>query len=152
DVVLRKQEASEALPNAWLVIPHPKQLRQREVCERGITSQLDDPLASHSMVQPVAFLLRSLVAPDNRRSEHLIVFIEQHCALHLVCCCRYANPEPLFTMRRGRLVEYRGLCPESFCSDQHHNWVLHQDSSDRQPSRAFPHESASSWATGMLDL
>jgi hypothetical protein len=83
DVILWKQESSEALPNARLVTPYPKQLCQREICERRITSQLDKTLASHSVVQPVAFLLRSQVAPDYRWAQHLIIFIEQYRAMHL---------------------------------------------------------------------
>ncbi len=37
-----------------------------EICKRRITSQLNKTLASHSVVEPVAFLMGSLIAPDDR--------------------------------------------------------------------------------------
>ena len=65
------------------VLPHPQQLGQREVGQRRIRRQLDQPLASDLGVQPVALLVRPLIAPDQRWPQHLTGRVEHDRPVHL---------------------------------------------------------------------
>ena len=83
DVVLRQQHVAHAAPDVRLVAADPQQFRQREIGERGIRRQLEQPIAADGVVQPPALGLGALVAPDDRRPQDRAARVEQHRAVHL---------------------------------------------------------------------
>src|SRR5690242_14178456 len=82
-VVLWQQHAAKALPDIGFVISYPKQFGEREVCQCWVAGELNDPGLPQLRVQPIALRLRSLIAPDERRPQYLIVLIEQNGTVHL---------------------------------------------------------------------
>src|SRR5947209_2395133 len=83
DIVLGQKHPTESPPNLWFIVPHPQQFSQSEIRQRGVTGELDNPLLTYLLVQPIALRLRALIAPDKRRPEYLVIFVEQHGPMHL---------------------------------------------------------------------
>src|SRR5579859_4785679 len=73
DVVLGQQKAVEPTPDFWFVGPHPQQLGQGEVGERGVRSQFHQALRSDGFVEIAAFRGGALIAPDQRGPQYLVV-------------------------------------------------------------------------------
>ena len=73
DVILGQQKAVKSPPDPGFVGPHPQQLGEREVGERGIGSQLHQALRPDGVVEIAALSRRALIAPDERRPQDLIV-------------------------------------------------------------------------------
>jgi hypothetical protein len=62
---------------------NPQQLGQSEVCQRRISSELDQTLRTDDSVQVTALFRRPLIAPDQRRPQNLIVLIQENSTMHL---------------------------------------------------------------------
>jgi hypothetical protein len=75
----------------WFVGAHPKKFRKGEVGERGIGSEFDYALRPDGFVQIAAFRRRALIAPDERRTQHFIVPVEQHRSVHLAAQTNAGN-------------------------------------------------------------
>ncbi len=83
DVIFGAENVRDAREDFRLVLLDPQQLGQREVGQRGISGQLDEPFAADDLVQPLALRLGAHVAPDERGAEDFAVFIEHDGAMHL---------------------------------------------------------------------
>ena len=83
NIILRAEHMRNPRKDLRFVLPHPQQLGQREVGQRRIRRQLDQPLASDLRVQPIALLVCPLIAPDQRRPQHLAGGIQHDRPMHL---------------------------------------------------------------------
>src|SRR4030095_15557334 len=62
---------------------YPGQLGCGEPGKRGVASDLNQLVISHCACDAVSFCLASLVAPDDGRTKHLMLLVEQHQPVHL---------------------------------------------------------------------
>ena len=83
DVVFRQQHLPHVLPDVGLMRPDPQELGQREVRERWIRRQLQEPIAADRLVEPAAFGFGALIAPDDRGPQYGAVRIKQDGPVHL---------------------------------------------------------------------
>ena len=83
DVIFGQQKAVKSPPDPGFVGPHPQQLGERKVGERGVGSQLHQALRPDGFVEIAALGRGALIAPDEGRAQNLIVAIQQHRAVHL---------------------------------------------------------------------
>ena len=67
--------------NFRLVIANPEDLRRGEARQRRVCRDLDQALLPDAFRDFLAFAPRALVAPDDGRAEHPVMFIEHHGAV-----------------------------------------------------------------------
>ena len=82
-VVFRQKHTPETLPDFRFVVAHPKQFGQCEIGQRRIASQLNYFSFANFRIEPVALRLCALVAPNQGRTQDLIVRIQQNRTVHL---------------------------------------------------------------------
>jgi hypothetical protein len=82
-VVLRQQHLPHVLPDVGLMRANPQELGQREIGERWIRRQAQEPVAADRLVEPAAFGFGALIAPDDRGPQYGIFRIEEHGSVHL---------------------------------------------------------------------
>ncbi len=70
-------------PVVRFVFADPQKLRQREIRQRGITRELDEVRSADRLRQFARLLLRALIAPDQRGTNHFAAGIQQNRAVHL---------------------------------------------------------------------
>ncbi len=83
DVIFGQQKAVKSPPDPGFVGPHPQQLGERKVGERGVGSQFHQALRPDGFVEIAALGRRALIAPDEGRAQNLTVAVQQHRAVHL---------------------------------------------------------------------
>src|SRR5215813_7505246 len=74
---------TEPAPVSRFALPHPQQFGQGKVGEWWIAGQINQLICPKQIAEFVALLLGSLIAPDDRRSDNLIICVEQDCTMHL---------------------------------------------------------------------
>ena len=124
NIIFRQQHPAESLPDFRFVVPHPQQFGQREIGESGIAGELDNFPFANVCIEPVALRLRTLVTPDQRRTQNLIVLVQQNRAMHLPGKPDCGNFGSVNSGGRNRLAHRRPgrtmpvvrilLCPASF--------------------------------------
>src|SRR4051812_12329120 len=124
NIVFRQQHPAEPFPYLRLVVTYPKQFCQCEISERWIAGKLDNFVFTNFRVEPVALRLRTLVTPDQCRTQDLIVLIQQNRAVHLPGKPDRGNVRSVKSRGRDRLAHSRPsgpipilwilLCPASF--------------------------------------
>jgi hypothetical protein len=65
------------------VVADPQKLGQREAGEHRVGGVFQNLLAPDSGVDKIHLRLAALVAPDQRRADHLICAVQNHQAMHL---------------------------------------------------------------------
>ena len=83
DVVLRKHDRTNTFPIFRFVLANPEQFCEREICQCGITGQLNQPLLADLDGQIVALLFSANVAPDQSGANDATLVIEHNGAVHL---------------------------------------------------------------------
>ncbi len=83
DVVLGQQHMAHALEIFRFVIAHPKQLGQRKSGEHRIGRPRQNIFHARRAIDEIDLLLAALVAPDQRRPNHLMRVIQNHQPVHL---------------------------------------------------------------------
>src|SRR5207248_6349838 len=81
--VFGKQKVANAAPVFRFVFANPEHFCQREVGERGIASELNQPLQAEGLREITALLFRADVAPNQRGANDVALFIEKDRAVHL---------------------------------------------------------------------
>src|SRR3569833_1685626 len=89
DVVLGEQDLPHLRIHLRLVIPEPAHFGSREAGEHGVGGKLHDSLRAYGPGAPVALGRGALIAPEESRPEHLVVFVEEDGAVHLT-----GEPDP----------------------------------------------------------
>jgi hypothetical protein len=74
---------SNSLPVLRFVFANPKKFGEREIGKGRIASEVNQPICSEQVPQFLHLRLCPLIAPDQRRSNNLIAFIEQYGTVHL---------------------------------------------------------------------
>ncbi len=82
-VVLRQQDVADPSPGLRLVLAEPEQLGSREARQGTVAGQLDQPLEPDPRLDLRAFGRCSLVVPEDRRPQHLLVGSERDEPVHL---------------------------------------------------------------------
>jgi hypothetical protein len=83
NVILGQQHVGDAFPVVRFVFTHPKQLGEGEIRERCITGEIDETIGAELFREFPDLGFGALIAPDECGADHLIVAIEQNCAMHL---------------------------------------------------------------------
>jgi hypothetical protein len=83
DVVLGAEDVGDAGEDFGLVGADPKQFDEREVGQRRVAGELDEPLAADLRLEPVALRLGALIAPDERGAKDFAGGVEHDAAVHL---------------------------------------------------------------------
>ena len=83
DIVLRQQDLPGPLVCRRLVVAHPQQLGGGEARQHRVGGLFEDHLGPGGVVDPIHLSLAALVAPDQRRSDDMVIGVEQHQPVHL---------------------------------------------------------------------
>src|SRR5438876_1706704 len=82
-VVLRQHDGADALPICGLVLADPKQFRKREIRQRWIAGELNQPLLADFGGQVVALFFRADIAPDQSGTNDASLLVQHDRAVHL---------------------------------------------------------------------
>jgi hypothetical protein len=74
---------SNSLPVLRFVVANPKKFGEREIGKGCITGEVNETICPEQVPQFLHLGLCPLIAPDQRWSNNLIAFIEQHGTVHL---------------------------------------------------------------------
>ena len=85
DVVLGQQDAPQTGVRHRLFVAEPQDLRGLKAGQRRVPSDLDQPLPPHLGRDVLALPLRALVVPEQRRTDDVVVLVEEDGAVHLAC-------------------------------------------------------------------
>ncbi len=83
NVILRQQNMPNTFEIPRLVIAHPQQLRQRKSSKHRIRRMLQHRRCAKALIDPIHLGLTALIAPDERRTDCVVVAIENHQPVHL---------------------------------------------------------------------
>ena len=83
-----------------LMVADPEDLRGRKTCQCRIRRDLDEALAADALRDLLAFLARTLITPDDGRTDDCIVLVEHDEAVHLA---REANAFDILWVDTGFL-------------------------------------------------
>ncbi len=82
-IIFRAEDMRDAGEDLRLMLADPEQFGEGEVGQRGVGGELDEPLAANRLVEPFAFGVGTLVAPDQRRAQDFSCGIEHDGSVHL---------------------------------------------------------------------
>ena len=83
NVILGQKHFTNFGVNSRLVSTHPDQLRRRKARQGRIASNLDQVVVSDDSSNRVGLRLATLITPDNRWPERVLVLVQQHQSMHL---------------------------------------------------------------------
>ncbi len=76
DVVLREHDVRDPRVDLRLVAREPEELWRRESCERAVSCQREEPLEPDPILDLGALGRCSLVVPEDRRAQHLVLGVD----------------------------------------------------------------------------
>ena len=82
-VVLGQQHVPDPAPDVWFVLADPHQLGRGQAGHGVVAGDLDEALGTDCGADEVALARSALVVPQDRRSEHLVRFVEHDQSVHL---------------------------------------------------------------------
>ncbi len=65
------------------MLAYPEKFRQREIRQGGVRGELNDAFCADLLIQLAALRLGADVAPDERRTDYVVVGVEHDRAVHL---------------------------------------------------------------------
>ena len=83
DVILGQQHLPDLSVGLRLILPDPDDFGRREAGQHRVRCQLDDPLPTDALRDPRALRAGALVAPEERRAQHLMPRVQEDRAVHL---------------------------------------------------------------------
>ena len=83
DVILGQHDFADARKLVRFILPHPEDLGSGKAGECDIGGSLAEHIPADLFIQIIDLLLRSSVIPENRRTDHFILIVQHHKAVHL---------------------------------------------------------------------
>src|SRR6266404_4232936 len=82
-IIFRQQDVAGACEYLRLVILHPPALRRGEPCQGFSACDLNEALPAYARAYFVALIGATLIVPEDRGSERLLLFVQKNKTVHL---------------------------------------------------------------------
>ena len=111
DVVLGEHDLRDPREVARLVLPHPQELRGRKPGKGDVGRPARQPVHTNGMVQVIYFFGGSAVIPQNGGTDHMVVLIQHHQAVHLAAAADSGHVCAVKALQQLRHTLQQGLFP-----------------------------------------
>ena len=99
DVILRQQDMPASGVQCGLVLLHPEDFGRGKARHRRVRRNLDEALLADEPLHALRLRARALIAPEDRRTQHMPRIVQHHQAVHLAreadgydVLCSHARP------------------------------------------------------------